>query len=76
MMEHVSKDGSPKIVKECKYPITGKNVVSMIVTDKGVFTVDPKEGLTLIEISPFSNIDDIKKTTGCTFKILDNLIGG
>lgn len=76
MMEHVAKDGSPKIVKECNYPITGKNVVSMIVTDKAVFNVDPKDGLILIEISPFSTLEDIKKSTGCEFKISDNLIGG
>jgi len=45
----------------------------MIVTDKGVFTVDKEEGLTLIEISPFSNLEDIKATTGCDFKVADNL---
>ncbi|MCX8083667.1 MAG: 3-oxoacid CoA-transferase subunit B [Calditerrivibrio sp.] len=69
MMEHTTKDGQPKIVKECSYPITGKNVVTMIVTEKGVFEVDPQNGLTLIEISPFSNLDDIRNTTGCDFKI-------
>jgi len=76
MMEHVAKDGSPKIVKECNYFITGKNVVSMIVTDKAVFNVDPKDGLILIEISPFSTLEDIKKSTGCEFKISGNLVGG
>ncbi|MGC8769341.1 3-oxoacid CoA-transferase subunit B [Calditerrivibrio sp.] len=73
MMEHTTKDGQPKIVNECTYPITGKNVVSMIVTEKGVFTVDPDKGLTLIEISPYSDFDDIKRTTGVPFKISDNL---
>lgn len=69
MMEHVAKDGSPKIVNECTLPITGKKVVDMIVTDKGVFEVDKKNGLTLIEISPFSTLEDIKASTGCEFKI-------
>ncbi len=73
MMEHTTKDGQPKIVKECSYPITGKNVVSMIVTEKGVFTVDHQNGLTLIEVSPFSSIEDIKNTTGCEFKIAENI---
>lgn len=73
MMEHTTKDGQPKIVKECTYPITGKNVVTMIVTEKGVFTVDPKEGLTLIEVSPFSSVEDIRNSTGCEFKIAENI---
>ena len=50
-------------------PVTGKNVVDMIVTDKGVFTVDKEKGLTLIEISPFSSLEDIKNSTGCSFNI-------
>ncbi|RME39494.1 MAG: 3-oxoacid CoA-transferase subunit B, partial [Deltaproteobacteria bacterium] len=53
MMEHCAKDGSPKILEECDLPITGKNVVDLLVTDKGVFEVDAEKGLTLIEISPF-----------------------
>jgi len=73
MMEHTAKDGSPKILDECTLPITGKNVVDMLVTDKGVFTVDKDEGLTLIEISPFSSLEDIKGSTGCDFKISANL---
>ncbi|KAA0256894.1 3-oxoacid CoA-transferase subunit B [Deferribacter autotrophicus] len=72
MMEHVTKNGSPKILEECSLPITGKEVVDMLVTDKGVFTID-KGGLTLIEISPFSNLTDIRKYTGCEFKVSDNL---
>lgn len=75
MMEHTTKDGSPKILEECSLPITGKNVVDMIVTDKGVFTVDREKGLTLIEISPFSNLEDIKKSTGCSFNISNVLTG-
>lgn len=73
MMEHTAKDGSPKILNECTLPITGKNVVDMIVTEKGVFTVDKVNGLTLIEISPFSSLEDIKASTGCEFKVADNL---
>lgn len=69
MMEHVAKDGSPKILKGCTLPITGKKVVDMIVTDKCVFEVDEKNGLTLIEISPFSTLEDVKTSTECSFKI-------
>ncbi|BAI81370.1 3-oxoacid CoA-transferase [Deferribacter desulfuricans SSM1] len=68
MMEHVAKDGKPKILKECTLPITGKGVVDMLVTDKGVFEIN-SEGLYLLEISPFSDLEDIKKSTGCEVKV-------
>jgi 3-oxoacid CoA-transferase len=76
MMEHVAKDGSPKILDECSLPLTGKNVVNMLVTDKCVFNVDRNKGLTLIEISPYSDLEDIKTSTGCDFHVADNLTGG
>lgn len=66
MMEHCAKDGTPKILEECSLPVTGRGVVHMLVTDKAVFEVGPK-GLTLIEISPFSDLDDVIKSTGCRF---------
>jgi 3-oxoacid CoA-transferase B subunit len=39
-MEHTTKEGKPKIVPECEYPLTGKGVVDTIVTDLGYFKVD------------------------------------
>lgn len=69
MMEHVTKEGSFKILKECTLPITGKRVVDMIVTDKCVFEVNENSGLTLVEISPFSTLEDVKRNTECSFKV-------
>ncbi len=69
MMEHCAKDGSPKILEECSLPITGKNVVDLLITDKGVFEVDAEKGLTLIEISPFSSLEELKECTGCEFAV-------
>ncbi len=69
MMDHYTKDGSPKILKKCTLPITGVAVVDMIVTDMAVFTVDKEKGLTLLECAPDVTIDDIRAKTGCTFKI-------
>lgn len=68
MMEHCAKDGSPKILEECNLPVTGRGVVHMLVTDKAVFEVTEK-GLTLTEVSPFSSLEDIKATTGCSFEV-------
>jgi 3-oxoacid CoA-transferase len=73
MMDHVAKDGSPKIMKECTLPLTGKNVVDMIVTELGVFSVDPKQGITLLELAPGATLDDVKSKTGCPVKIADTL---
>lgn len=66
-MEHTNK-GEPKILKKCTLPLTASHEVDMIITEKGVFTCD-KHGLTLIEISPYSNLDDISQTTKADFKI-------
>src|SRR3546814_19557707 len=40
VMEHNAKDGSPKFIPECTLPLTGKNVVAMIITDPAVFKRD------------------------------------
>ena len=73
MMEHCAKDGTPKILEECDLPITGQNVVDLLVTEKAVFSVDAEIGLTLLEISPFSNLEDVRSSTGCAFRVADNL---
>ncbi len=62
IMDHNAKDGSAKLVKECTLPLTGKKVVHMVITDLGVFTIDP-QGLTLIEIAPGVSETDIRART-------------
>ena len=70
LMEHAAKDGSPKILKACSLPITGKGVVSMIITDLCVFDVAAGGGgLTLKELQPGVTLEDVRAKTGCEFKV-------
>ena len=70
VMEHASKDGEPKILKQCNLPLTGTGVVDLIITDMGVFQVDENGGgLTLIEIAPGISVDNIKSKTEAEFKV-------
>jgi len=71
-MKHSTKDGNHKILENCDFPLTGKNVVSMIVTELAVFTIDP-DGLTLIEYNKESSVSEIREKTGTNFKISPNL---
>jgi 3-oxoacid CoA-transferase len=74
-MDHVAKDGSPKILPECSFPLTGKGVVDMIITERAVFQVDKigGKGLTLTEVARGLTVGDIQAVTGCDFKVADNL---
>lgn len=72
-MEHNSKKGEPKIIDTCTLPLTGRQCVDLIITEKGVFTVDKEKGLTLIEITEGLTVDDLRASTGCDFAVSDNL---
>ncbi len=70
VMEHCAKDGSPKILKACTLPITGKGVVSLIITDLCVFEVKPDAGgLLLIELHPGVTLDEVRAKTGAPFSL-------
>ena len=62
VMDHLSKGGDKKVLKECTLPLTGKNVVHRIVTSLAVLDVTP-DGLQLIERAPGTSIEEIQDGT-------------
>jgi 3-oxoacid CoA-transferase subunit B len=61
-MEHTTKEGAAKIVKECTLPLTGVGVVNLIVTELGVIEVTPK-GLVLREVAPGVSPEAVQRAT-------------
>lgn len=71
-MEHTTRDGEPKIVKQCSYPLTAKRCVTKIFTDVAVISVTP-EGLVLEEVAPGWTAEDVQAVTEPTLLISDEL---
>ena len=69
VMDHASKKGDPKLLHECSLPLTGRQVVDLVITNLGVFEIDRGKGMKLIELAPDVTIDDVKGQTEADFEI-------
>jgi len=71
-MEHTTRSGEPRIVKECSNPLSGRGVVNMIITNLAVIEVTP-EGLLLKEVAPSVTPEDVQAVTGPQVKLAKDL---
>lgn len=71
VMDHCAKDGSSKLLKKCTLPLTGVNVVDLVITDLGVFEIDKKGTIPmkLIELADGVTLDEIKAKTEADFEV-------
>lgn len=68
LMEHVSRSGAPKLVRECTLPLTGRGVVNRVITDLAVFDV-ADDHLVLRELSPGVTLEEIAEKTEASYQV-------
>lgn len=73
VMEHLTRDGRPKILRECALPLTARSAVDLIVTDMAVIEVTP-DGLLLREIFADCSVEDVRRGTEPPLRIADDLV--
>ena len=70
VMDHCAKNGDPKFIPECTLPLTGRNVIDMIITDLAVFQrPDHNSSFKLVELTPGVTADEVKAKTTASFEI-------
>lgn len=67
MMEHVTKEGQPKLVAACTYPLTGKSCVARIYTDLAIIDVTP-DGFLATDVAPGLDFAELQRLTGAPLR--------
>jgi 3-oxoacid CoA-transferase subunit B len=73
IMDHAAKDGTPKILRECNLPLTGRRVVHRIITDLATMDVTA-DGLVLREVAPGVSAREVQERTEPTLKVVPELV--
>ena len=68
LMDHVSRGGAPKLVATCDLPLTGRSVVSRVITDLGVLDV-AQDAFELVELAPGVSVEEVADKTGAPVRI-------
>jgi 3-oxoacid CoA-transferase subunit B len=68
LMFHLTRDGRPKLVRECTYPLTAERCVRTVVTDLAVVDVEA-HGLVLREVAPGVTVDDVRALTDAPLRV-------
>lgn len=71
-MEHTQKKAH-KLLETCTLPLTGKEVVDLLITELGVFDFNREGGLTLVELANGVTVEQVKANTGCSFLVASDL---
>jgi 3-oxoacid CoA-transferase len=72
VMFHLTRDGEPKLLRECTYPLTAMRCVSTVVTDLAVLDVDA-DGFVLRELAPSVSVDDVKRLTAAPLRVASDV---
>jgi len=75
IMEHLTKAGEPRVRRECVLPLTGRRVVSRLITDLAVFDFPPGRPMTLTELAPGITLEQVRHDTEASFEPANGLTG-
>jgi len=71
-MEHTAKDGSSKVLKQCRLPLTGKGCVNTVITELCLFEITPK-GMVLLELAPGVTQEQVRAATEASYTVSPSL---
>jgi 3-oxoacid CoA-transferase subunit B len=70
LMEHLTRDGQPKVRRECTLPLTGRRVVDRLITDLATFDFPPQGGMVLAELEDGVTLEQLRASTEAEFAVV------
>jgi 3-oxoacid CoA-transferase subunit B len=75
MMEHLTRDGEPRVRRECTLPLTGRGVVHRLITELAVFDFPSDGPMTLVELAAEVDLAHVQRNTEADFEVAAGLTG-